>query len=107
MTRTVKLAVIPGDGIGPEVIREALRVLDVAISNRDVTFVKTHFLLGAGRYLATGDMLPEEELAAISELVAILFGAVGGVPGDPRLANANIERGLILRLRFAFDQYVN
>jgi len=107
MTRTVKLAVIPGDGIGPEVIREALRVLDVAISNRDVTCVKTHFLLGAERYLATGDVLPDEEMAAIAEHDAILFGAVGGVPGDPRLANANIERGLILRLRFAFDQYVN
>src|SRR6218665_2584330 len=107
MTRTVKLAVIPGDGIGPEVIREALRLVDVATSNCDVTCAKTHFLLGAERYLATGEVLPDEEMAAIAEHDAILFGAVGGAPGDPRLSNANIERVLILRLRFAFDQYVN
>lgn len=107
MSRVVKLAVIPGDGIGPEVVAEAEKVLDAVTSASDVRFDKTRFALGAERYLATGDTLPDEDLAALRAQDAILFGAVGGVPGDPRLKNANIERGLLLRLRFDLDQYVN
>ncbi|NQX06301.1 3-isopropylmalate dehydrogenase [Rathayibacter sp. VKM Ac-2856] len=107
MTRTVKLAVIPGDGIGPEVIAEAVKVLDAVTADSDLVIEKTPFSLGAGRYLETGDVLTDEDLAAISAHDAILLGAVGGVPGDPRLKDANIERGLLLRLRFALDHYVN
>ncbi len=107
MTRTIKLAVIPGDGIGPEVIAEAERVLDAVLDGGDVVFDRTEFNLGAERYLATGDTLPEIEQAAIAQHDAILFGAVGGVPGDPRLRDANIERGLLLKLRFDFDHYAN
>jgi 3-isopropylmalate dehydrogenase len=107
MSRVVKLAVIPGDGIGPEVVAEAEKVLDAATSGSDVTFDRTRFSLGAGRYLETGDTLTDEDLDAIRGHDAILLGAVGGVPGDPRLKDANIERGLLLKLRFAFDHYVN
>ncbi len=107
MSRTIKLAVIPGDGIGQEVTAEANRVLDAVLAGSDVTLERTEFKLGAERYLATGDTLPADEQAAISRHDAILFGAVGGVPGDPRLKDANIERGLLLKLRFDFDHYAN
>lgn len=107
MSRVVKLAVIPGDGIGPEVVAEAVKVLDAVTADSGVVFEKTPFSLGAGRYLETGDTLTDDDLAAIAGHDAILLGAVGGVPGDPRLKNANIERGLLLKLRFELDHYVN
>ncbi|MCR2824634.1 3-isopropylmalate dehydrogenase [Microbacterium sp. zg.Y909] len=107
MSRVVKLAVIPGDGIGPEVIAEAEKVLAAATAGSEATFESTRFSLGAGRYLETGDTLTDDDLAAVAGHDAILLGAVGGVPGDPRLKDANIERGLLLKLRFALDHYVN
>ncbi|TFC29041.1 3-isopropylmalate dehydrogenase [Cryobacterium sp. TMT2-18-3] len=107
MSPLIKLAVIPGDGIGPEVVAEAVKVLEAATSADDVTFDATWFSLGAARFLETGDVLTDDDLAAIAGHDAILLGAVGGVPGDPRLANANIERGLLLKLRFSLDHYVN
>ncbi|MBO9577762.1 MAG: 3-isopropylmalate dehydrogenase [Microbacteriaceae bacterium] len=107
MTRTLSLAVIPGDGIGPEVIAEALRVLDAVAPAAGLELAKTTYRLGAERYLEDGQVLPEDEFDAIKRADAILFGAVGGVPGDPRLKDASIERGLLLRMRFELDQYVN
>ncbi|MBP2419639.1 3-isopropylmalate dehydrogenase [Microbacterium imperiale] len=107
MSRVVKLAVIPGDGIGPEVVAEAEKVLDAVIAGSDVAFDKTRFSLGAGRFLETGDTLTDDDLGAIADHDAILLGAVGGVPGDPRLRDGNIERGLLLKLRFELDHYVN
>jgi 3-isopropylmalate dehydrogenase len=107
VTRTIKLAVLPGDGIGPEVIEQANRVLDAVLAGGDVVLDRTEFKLGAERFLATGETLPEAEQAEIAQHDAILFGAVGGVPGDPRLKDANIERGLLLKLRFDFDHYAN
>ncbi|CAD5993941.1 3-isopropylmalate dehydrogenase [Agreia sp. COWG] len=107
MSRTIRLAVIPGDGIGPEVVAEAVKVLDAVAPSVELTVEKTHFSLGAARFLETGDVLTDDDLASISSHDAILLGAVGGVPGDPRLKNANIERGLLLKLRFTLDHYVN
>lgn len=107
MTRPLKLAVIAGDGIGPEVVAEARKVLDAVTPHTDLVIESTEFSLGAARYLATGDVLTDADLAAIRAHDAILLGAVGGVPGDPRLAGANIERGLLLKLRFELDHYVN
>ncbi|WP_423920118.1 3-isopropylmalate dehydrogenase [Frigoribacterium sp. 2-23] len=106
MSRTVRLAAIPGDGIGPEVVAEALRVLDAA-AGADATFDVTTFSLGAARYLETGDILTDADLSAVASHDAILLGAVGGDPRDPRLAGGIIERGLLLKLRFALDHFVN
>ena len=98
------LAVIPGDGIGPEVTAEALKVLEVA---SPVKFESTRYDLGAERYLATGEVLPDSVLAEIRGHDAILLGAVGGKPNDPNLPPGILERGLLLRLRFELDHYVN
>jgi len=101
---SVRLAVIPGDGIGPEVTAEALKVLEAAAP---VKFEQTTYDLGAERYLRTGEVLPDTVLGEIREHEAILLGAVGGKPGDPNLPPGILERGLLLRLRFELDHYVN
>ena len=101
---TLRLAVIPGDGIGQEVTAEALKVLEAVAP---VAFETTRYDLGAERYLATGEVLPDSMLAEIREHDAILLGAVGGKPGDPNLPPGILERGLLLRLRFELDHYVN
>lgn len=98
-----KIAVVPGDGIGKEVTAEAVKVIDAVTSSIE----KTYFELGAEHFIETGETLNPETLQAIKSFDAILFGAVGGVPGDKRLAAANIERGLLLKLRFELDHYVN
>lgn len=103
MSRALKIATIPGDGIGPEVVSEALKVLEAT----GVDATVTEFPFGATHFLATGDILEDDDLEALTPHDAILLGAVGGDPRDPRLAGGIIERGLLLKLRFAFDHYVN
>jgi 3-isopropylmalate dehydrogenase len=103
---TVRLAVIPGDGIGPEVTAEAVKVLEAAAPT-GVTFDHTRYDLGAERYLATGEVLPDSVLGEIRQHDAILLGAVGGKPNDPNLPPGILERGLLLKLRFELDHYVN
>lgn len=106
MPRNISLAVIGGDGIGPEVTAEALKVLEAAVP-ADVTIDATQYPFSAGHYLDTGRVLDDADLEALRQHDAILLGAVGGDPRDPRLAGGLIERGLLLKLRFAFDHYVN
>ena len=106
MPRTVSLALLPGDGIGPEVVAEAVRVLHAAAPS-DVVFETTEYPFGAGNYLATGSILTDDNIAALCTHDAILLGAVGGDPRDPRLAGGIIERGMLLKLRFALDHYIN
>jgi 3-isopropylmalate dehydrogenase len=101
MTQTVKLAVIGGDGIGPEVTGEALKVLRAATP--DVTWETTDYDLGARRYHRTGETLPDSVLAEIRAHDAIQLGAIG----DPSVPSGVLERGLLLRLRFELDHYVN
>jgi len=101
---SLKLAVIPGDGIGPEVTAEALKVLEAA---SPVKFEQTRYDLGAERYLRTGEVLPDSVLSEVREHDAILLGAVGGKPNDPNLPPGILERGLLLKLRFELDHYVN
>ncbi len=103
---SLRLAVIPGDGIGPEVTAEALKVLEVAAPD-GVKVEPTRYDLGAERYLATGEVLPDSVLEEIRDHDAILLGAVGGKPNDPNLPPGILERGLLLRLRFELDHYVN
>ncbi len=95
----IKLAVIGGDGIGPEVVAEALKVLQAA----NVSLDPTSYDLGAQRWHRTGETLPDSVLAEISTQDAILLGAVG----DPSVPSGVLERGLLLRLRFELDHYVN
>ena len=106
MTRTIDLATIPGDGIGPEVIAEAVDTLQAAVAG-EADLRVTEYPFGARHYLETGEILSDADLAALAAHEVILLGAVGGDPRDPKLAGGIIERGLLLRLRFAFDHYVN
>jgi 3-isopropylmalate dehydrogenase len=106
MPTALNLAVIPGDGIGPEVIAEALKVLRAALGD-DVELATTQFPFGAGHFLETGTILDDSDLAELKKHDAILLGAVGGDPRDARLKGGIIERGLLLKLRFALDHYVN
>jgi len=100
----IDVAVIPGDGIGPEIMEQALIVLDKALAGAaEVKIYPTHYDLGAARYHRTGEVLTEPELEALKDHDVILLGAVG----DPSVPSGVLERGLLLRLRFAFDQYVN
>ncbi len=101
MARTTRIAVIGGDGIGPEVIAEAVKVLQAASAATAIE--TTSYDLGAQRYLRTGEILPDSVLAEIAGHDAILLGAVG----DPNVPSGVLERGLVLRLRFELDQYVN
>ncbi|MCW2841344.1 MAG: 3-isopropylmalate dehydrogenase [Aeromicrobium sp.] len=103
MTRSYSLAVVGGDGIGPEVTAQALRVLDVVAPAHDISFTTTDYDLGARRYHATGEILPDSVLEEIRGHDAILLGAIG----DPSVPSGVLERGLLLKLRFALDHYVN
>ena len=95
----MRLAVIPGDGIGPEVIDEALGVLDAVLPGVE----KTSYDLGARRYHATGEVLPDGVLDELRAHDGILLGAIG----DPSVPSGLLERGLLLRTRFALDHHVN
>ena len=94
-----RIGILPGDGIGIEVVTQALKVLDAT----GVTYERTDFDLGAERYLRDGVVLPDEDLEEIRHLDAVLMGAVG----DPRVPPGVLERDLLLRLRFDLDLYVN
>ena len=101
MAGTTRIAVIGGDGIGPEVIAEAVKVLRAAVTDGAVE--TTDYDVGAQRYLRTGEILPASVLTELAAHDAILLGAVG----DPNVPSGALERGLVLRLRFEFDQYIN
>jgi len=100
---TVNLAIIAGDGIGPEVVNEGLKVLDAVSKKYHITFNKTSYDLGAGFWHRTGEVLPDATLAELATKDVILLGAVG----DPTVPSGVLERGLLLKLRFAFDHYIN
>ena len=95
----MKLAIIAGDGIGPEVVGEAVKVLDAVVPGVE----KTSYDLGARRYHATGEVLPDSVIDELRGHDAILLGAIG----DPSVPSGVLERGLLLRIRFALDHHVN
>ncbi len=101
--KQINLAVIAGDGIGPEVIAQGIRVMDKVAAKHGVTFVKTEYDLGAAYWHRTGEVLPDSVMAELAKADVILLGAVG----DPTVPSGILERGLLLKLRFAFDHYVN
>ena len=103
MSTHYDLAVVPGDGIGTEVVAEGLKVLDAAAARHGLVFGRTEYDLGARRYHATGEVLPDSVLAELAGSDAILLGAVG----DPTVPPGVLERGLLLRLRFELDHHVN
>jgi 3-isopropylmalate dehydrogenase len=102
MARSIDLAVISGDGIGPEVVAQGLKVLGAALPP-EVKLETTAYDLGAQRWHRTGETLPDAELERLRGHDAILLGAIG----DPTVPSGVLERGLLLKLRFAFDHYVN
>jgi 3-isopropylmalate dehydrogenase len=95
----MKLAVVAGDGIGPEVVAEAVKVLDAVLPGVE----KTSYDLGARRFHATGEVLPDSVLTELRAHDAILLGAIG----DPSVPSGVLERGLLLRLRFELDHHIN
>ena len=103
MSKRMNLAVIPGDGIGPEVVAEGVRVLRAAIEGQELELSLTYYDLGAAHYHASGEVLNDDTLAQIRASDAIFLGAVG----DPSVPAGLLERGLLLKLRFALDHSVN
>lgn len=99
--KSINLAVIAGDGIGPEVTSVGIAALEKALGS--VSLDITSYDLGSDRYLATGDALTENDLEQLARHDAILLGAIG----DPRVPSGVLERGLLLKLRFAFDHHIN
>ncbi len=103
MAKNYRIAVIAGDGTGPEVIREALKALDAASREAGFSTEKVHFDLGGERYLRTGEILPEGAIDDLGNFDAILLGAIG----HPDVKPGILEKGLLLELRFKLDQYIN
>ncbi len=102
-SKSYKIAVIPGDGTGPEVIREAVKALDAVSSRENFKVNLAHFDLGGERYLRTGEVLPDGTLDELRGYDAILLGAIG----HPDVKPGILEKGLLLELRFQLDQYIN
>ena len=103
MNKTFKIAVIPGDGTGPEVVAEGLKVLKAIEQKGEGVFKFIPFYIGGERYLKTGDILPDAELTKLKKMDAIYLGAIG----HPEVKPGILEKGLLLRLRFELDQYIN
>ncbi len=103
----LKLAVIGGDGIGPEVTDQAMAVVNAAAKAYGLTYTTETFPFGADHYIQTGHVLEDSDIVALRGFDAIVLGAVGGAPNDPRLAGGVIEKGILLKLRFELDQYIN
>ena len=103
MTDTLKLAVIPGDGTGPEVTNEALKVLEAVAPLENVRYERTDFDYGGDRYLATGEIITEAQIDELGQFDAIYLGAIG----HPGVTPGLLEKGLLLTIRFQLDQYIN
>lgn len=98
-----KVPVIPGDGIGPEIVAEGQKVAEAAAEKHGFSIEWTEFSLGADHYLETGELVGEETLKDLAQYKAIYLGSIG----DPRVKPGVLEKGVLLAMRFYFDQYVN
>jgi 3-isopropylmalate dehydrogenase len=103
VSKTYDIAVIPGDGIGTEVVREGMRVLEAVSAIDGFRYRTEHFPYGTDHYLKTGELLPDGALNALKQFDAILLGAIG----DPRVETGLLERAIIAGVRFGLDLYVN
>jgi 3-isopropylmalate dehydrogenase len=103
MTKTYQIGVIPGDGTGPEVTAEGLKVLTAVSEKSSVKFEFTHYDLGGERYLKTGEILPDSAIQELGRLDAIYLGAIG----HPKVKPGILEKGILLNLRFSLDLYIN
>ena len=103
MSKIYKIAVIPGDGTGPEVVSEGIKVLATVSASCDFNLNFTHYNLGGEHYQKTGEILPESVLESLSESDAIYLGAIG----HPDVKPGILEKGILLKLRFYFDQFIN
>ncbi|MGC9320370.1 MAG: isocitrate/isopropylmalate family dehydrogenase, partial [Armatimonadota bacterium] len=98
-----KIAVLPCDGVGPEVVAEGLKVLEAAAEIHGVQYETVEYDVGGDRYLRTGEVLPDSVMEELQQMDAIYLGAVG----HPDVAPGILEKGILLRLRFELDQYIN
>jgi len=103
MASSYNIGIVPGDGTGPEVVREGRKVLDAAAEKYGIKFKFVDYDLGGDRYLATGDLLPDSTLAEFRDLDAIFLGAIG----HPGVKPGILEKGILLNLRFELDLYIN
>ncbi|MCX6884921.1 MAG: 3-isopropylmalate dehydrogenase [Verrucomicrobiota bacterium] len=101
--KSYNIAVIGGDGTGPEVVREAIKVLDVASAKFQLKLNYTHYDIGGDRYLKTGEVLPDSVISELRKFPAILLGAIG----HPEVKPGILEKGILLRTRFELEQYIN
>ncbi len=103
MSKTYKIAVLPGDGTGPEVVAEGIKVLKAVAVKENISFDFEHFDYGGDRYLRTGEVLPDSAADELRKFDAIYLGAIG----HPDVKPGILEKGILLRLRFELDQYIN
>jgi len=103
MAKTYKLALLPGDGTGPEVLREGVKVIDAAAKRFGFSFDKTPYDIGGERYLKTGEVLPDSVLEELRAYDVIFLGAIG----HPDVKPGILEKGILLRTRFELNQYIN
>jgi 3-isopropylmalate dehydrogenase len=101
--KSYKIAVMPGDGTGPEVVREGIKVLDAACAKHEVTLQYETFDFGGERYMKTGETLPDSAVDELRKFDAIFLGAIG----HPEVKPGILEKGILLKARFALDQYIN
>jgi len=101
--KNYKIALIPGDGIGPEIIEEGKKVIDAVSEKENFEINWREYPFGADHYLATKELLPEEALKEMEKMDAIYLGALG----DPRIEPGILEKGVLLALRFYFDEFIN
>ena len=102
MTKTYNIAVIPGDGTGPEVVTEGVKVLNAVAAKCGFNLEFSNCSLGGDHYLTTGDILPERQVESLAQSDAIYLGAIG----HPDVKPGILEKGILLKLRFDFDQYL-
>ncbi|MEW6600044.1 MAG: 3-isopropylmalate dehydrogenase [Nitrospirota bacterium] len=103
MSKTYNIAVIPGDGTGPEVVAEGLKVLDAVAAREDFKFTLTNFDFGGERYLKTGETISDSAIEDLRKFDSIFLGAIG----HPDVKPGILETGILLKIRFSLDQYIN